>query len=168
VIQFVGDLRQVGCFSPATPVSSTNKTDRHDITEILLKVSLNTITLILTFISKYATGAILQNTRIDLHNLFNIRCLLYLFSSFLFWRYTNIWRHPVWSYIRIHIFNWPINDEPTKSSGIKAVVELFVRLVNIFNCLAKMNELCCLVLFDIRILITLLVSLNSSYLTECC
>ena len=28
-------------FSPGTPVSSTNKTDRHDITEILLKVALN-------------------------------------------------------------------------------------------------------------------------------
>jgi hypothetical protein len=33
-------------FSPGTPVSSTNKTDCHDITEILLKVALNTITLI--------------------------------------------------------------------------------------------------------------------------
>ena len=30
-------------FSPGTPVSSTNKTDRHDITEILLKGVLNTI-----------------------------------------------------------------------------------------------------------------------------
>ena len=30
-------------FSPGTPVSSPNKTDRHDITEILLKVALNTI-----------------------------------------------------------------------------------------------------------------------------
>jgi hypothetical protein len=29
----------------STPVSSTNKTDDHDITEILLKVSLNTINL---------------------------------------------------------------------------------------------------------------------------
>ena len=28
-----------------TPVSSTNKTDCHDITELLLKVALNTITL---------------------------------------------------------------------------------------------------------------------------
>jgi len=28
-----------------TPVSSTNKTDRHNITEILLKVALNTIIL---------------------------------------------------------------------------------------------------------------------------
>jgi hypothetical protein len=32
-------------FSPAAPVSSTNKTDRHDITEILLKVALNTTSL---------------------------------------------------------------------------------------------------------------------------
>ena len=31
-------------FSPGTSVSYTNKTDRHDITEILLKVVLNTIT----------------------------------------------------------------------------------------------------------------------------
>jgi hypothetical protein len=31
--------------SPGIPVSSTNKTDRHDKTEILLKVALNTITL---------------------------------------------------------------------------------------------------------------------------
>ena len=31
-------------FSPGSLVSSTNKTDRHDITEILLKVVLNTIT----------------------------------------------------------------------------------------------------------------------------
>ena len=30
-------------FSLGTPVSSTNKTDRQDITEILLKVALNTI-----------------------------------------------------------------------------------------------------------------------------
>ena len=30
-------------FSPDPPVSSTNKTDLHDITEILLKVALNTI-----------------------------------------------------------------------------------------------------------------------------
>ena len=33
-------------FSPGTPVSSTNKTDHHNINEVLLKVALNTITLI--------------------------------------------------------------------------------------------------------------------------
>ena len=32
VIKFVSDLRQVGGFLPSTPFSSTNKTDRHDIT----------------------------------------------------------------------------------------------------------------------------------------
>ena len=31
-------------FSPGTPVSSPNKTDRHDIIEISLKVALDTIT----------------------------------------------------------------------------------------------------------------------------
>jgi hypothetical protein len=41
VIKFVSDLRQAGGVSP---VSSTNKSDRQDITEILLKVVLNTIT----------------------------------------------------------------------------------------------------------------------------
>jgi hypothetical protein len=30
-------------FSPGTPISSTNRIDRHDIAEILLKVALNTI-----------------------------------------------------------------------------------------------------------------------------
>ena len=30
-------------FSPGTPVSSSNKTDHHDIIQILLKVALNTI-----------------------------------------------------------------------------------------------------------------------------
>jgi hypothetical protein len=43
VIKFVSDLRQVDGFSPGPPVSSTNKTDRYDITEILLKVALKTI-----------------------------------------------------------------------------------------------------------------------------
>ena len=37
-------------FPPGTPVSSTSKTDRHDIAEILLKVALNTINLTLTLL----------------------------------------------------------------------------------------------------------------------
>ena len=43
-IKFVIDLRQVVCFSPRTPVFSTNKSDRHDIAEILLKIAVNIIT----------------------------------------------------------------------------------------------------------------------------
>ena len=41
------ELQQIGGFLrvvSGTPVSSTNKIDCHDITEILLKVALNTIT----------------------------------------------------------------------------------------------------------------------------
>jgi hypothetical protein len=45
MIKFVSDLQQVWWFSPGTQVSSTNITDHHDITEILLKVELNTIIL---------------------------------------------------------------------------------------------------------------------------
>jgi hypothetical protein len=50
MIKFVSDLRQSVVFS-GTPVSSTNKTDSHDLTEILLKVVFNTITLTQTTIS---------------------------------------------------------------------------------------------------------------------
>ena len=44
-IRFVSDLRQVCGFFSGTPVSSTSKTDCHHITEILLKVAINTINL---------------------------------------------------------------------------------------------------------------------------
>jgi hypothetical protein len=36
-------------FFPGTPVSSTNKSDRHDIAEILLKVVLKTILNLTTY-----------------------------------------------------------------------------------------------------------------------
>ena len=49
VIKFVSDLGQFGGFL-RTPIYSTNKTDRHDIIEILLlKVALNTINQIKPF-----------------------------------------------------------------------------------------------------------------------
>jgi hypothetical protein len=40
VIKFTSCLPLDRCFSPGTPVSSTTKTGRHDIAEILLKVEL--------------------------------------------------------------------------------------------------------------------------------
>ena len=39
MLKFVSDLWQVGGFLRVSPVSSSNKTDRHDITEILLKIT---------------------------------------------------------------------------------------------------------------------------------
>ena len=45
MIHFVSDLWQVCGFLWVLPVSSTNKTDHYDITEILLNVALTTITI---------------------------------------------------------------------------------------------------------------------------
>jgi len=45
MIKFVSDLLHVSGFSRVLLISSTNKTDRHHITEILLKMGLNTINL---------------------------------------------------------------------------------------------------------------------------
>jgi hypothetical protein len=49
-VEIPQDYKQVKYVAKVTcgrsVVSSTNKTDRHDITEILLKVALNTLTLI--------------------------------------------------------------------------------------------------------------------------
>ena len=63
VIKFVSDMREVDGFlrilrfSLGSPVFSANKTDFHDITEILLKVALNTITLTLSLkIAKRGTS----------------------------------------------------------------------------------------------------------------
>ena len=50
-------------FYPGPPVSSTNNIDHRDITEILLKVALNTITITLTI------GSLLFAT----HSVFSIR-----------------------------------------------------------------------------------------------
>jgi hypothetical protein len=44
VIKFVSDLRQVGGFPRLLWFPPTKKTDRHDIAEILLKVTLTTTT----------------------------------------------------------------------------------------------------------------------------
>ena len=52
VIKVVRDLRQIGNLSPGTLASSTNKSDRHDITELLLKVAFNTIPLTLILINE--------------------------------------------------------------------------------------------------------------------
>jgi hypothetical protein len=42
-MKFASDLRQVSCFLRVLPVSSTNKTDRQNITEILLNMESKTI-----------------------------------------------------------------------------------------------------------------------------
>jgi hypothetical protein len=72
---------QVGGFSLGTPISSTNKNDRHDITEILLKVSLSTITLTPYFL--FYIAEILLKVALNTKNQINQNPILYVsFISF--------------------------------------------------------------------------------------
>ena len=50
-------LASVWWFSPGTPLSFTNKTDCHNITEILLKVALSRDRMVVGFITTYAISA---------------------------------------------------------------------------------------------------------------
>jgi hypothetical protein len=61
VIKLINDLLQVCGFSS---VSSTNKIDRHDITEILLKVAINTI-LTLTISNPNILNIVLKVYRLE-------------------------------------------------------------------------------------------------------
>jgi len=88
-VQFLYCGRSV-VFSQGTPVSSTNKADCHDITEILLKVALNTIkqTYDLTS-SKYGIFAQINDNMNQLQN--------YVFGEFQdCCRQEN---NPVWKHV---------------------------------------------------------------------
>ena len=66
VIKFVSDLRQVVGFLRVLRFPLKYKTDRHDMTEILLKVALNIITLTLTlplYQTQLSYSSIMFNTR---------------------------------------------------------------------------------------------------------
>ena len=96
-IQNENDLRQIRWFSP---VSSANKTDRHDIIEILLKVALKTITLTrITMNNKYGDGRSGCHTNGEwraLKNYFFLLCY-----RFLSW----YWIKALMGYIYKHHFN---------------------------------------------------------------
>ena len=75
-------------FSQGTLVSSTNKTDSHDITEILLKVALNTITITISGIIKYAQSQKIENQKLLSCRFFSFvmipysSCFFGVFSTF--------------------------------------------------------------------------------------
>jgi hypothetical protein len=78
-------------FSPGTPFSSTNKTDCHDITEILLKVALNTMTL---------TPLLLVNLIFEWHVwYFSISCNAAK-------RHFPIYSYQFFNHGKLLIFNW--------------------------------------------------------------
>jgi hypothetical protein len=81
--------------SPATPVFSTNKTDRHDITEILLKVALNTITITFSLpfsVTVHLPGELISIIAIDSLSLSDnsqlVRLDMVISSSLEFYKYT--------------------------------------------------------------------------------
>ena len=64
-------------FSLGTPVSSTNKTDCHEITEILLKVALSTIALALTphILSASTSSCELSKRMVNtINHIFSLHC----------------------------------------------------------------------------------------------
>ena len=67
-------------FSPNTPVSSTNKADRHDITEILLKLALDTTTF--PNINNLVFGEVYNHTTICDQVCFNDMCQVSGFHRF--------------------------------------------------------------------------------------
>jgi len=95
VIKFVSNLWQVCVFSDIA-VSSTNKTDRHDIAKILLKVALYTInpntvsnmsTCIYSFLVKYKKFVIPQHWcdsiyKVKGHLLIRLKCLIYYYFQY--------------------------------------------------------------------------------------
>jgi hypothetical protein len=83
-VNAVSDCGRSVVFSGYSPVSYTNKTNHHDITEILLKVVLNTITLIL-FLNQFC------NIIID-----RSRCLEWVINKSYFIPLT--YQGPWWSY----------------------------------------------------------------------
>ena len=68
-----------GWFSPYTPVSSTNKTDRHDITEILLNVTLN----IINQTKKYIIHDCFNNFSQSLSNAYSMRIMYFEWLCFI-------------------------------------------------------------------------------------
>jgi hypothetical protein len=62
-----------------TPISSTNKTDRHDITEILLKVTLSTI-------NSNLLSQPMSETKIEFYYFCKMLFQLYRGGQFYWWR----------------------------------------------------------------------------------
>ena len=71
--------------SMVSPVSSTNKTDHHDTTEILLKMALHTVALTLTQDCHICAWSGLVGSCCSLCSVLSTRSLWVSYLSFLFW-----------------------------------------------------------------------------------
>ena len=120
-----------------SPISSVNKTDRHDITEILLKVALNTITLtpnIRSMISLYYITGLVSSVFIIKSETHNSRIL----SSLI--RQTNLLQDgknrlsksnsSPW----VHVHRGHLQKKPTKNPKVEWVVD---HTLATFSCYAR-------------------------------
>jgi hypothetical protein len=73
--------------SPGTLISSSNKTDCHDITQILLKVALNTVTLTLVLIHRCSYSPFQLNlfTAIEKNYPWGTQLMLYFHVMYKWW-----------------------------------------------------------------------------------
>ena len=83
VIKFDNYSRQVWWFPPGTTIYSNKNTDVHDITKLLLKVALDTITITLTllyYLARYTNKHKIQHIYIELmqRNVLLINVIIYL------------------------------------------------------------------------------------------
>ena len=83
MIKFVSDLTTGRWFSLGTSVSSTNETDHHNITEILLKVALHIITLPPTQTGLGSMDTLVYVT-LHCHTYLNYELILYYFTYLLY------------------------------------------------------------------------------------
>jgi hypothetical protein len=151
-------------FSLGPPVSSTNKTDRHDITEILLKVALNTI--------KQTNKLLCLDCRLFCLGVMFYLCYLYLF------KYTGVRHdfHVRWCscHLKVTWQVWHVEQElltllgnlssPPVLSGVHVAWSLVFCVMfyrSLFVLLSFLLWLLyCFFFFDLRLLITPLVSSN--------
>jgi hypothetical protein len=87
-------------FSSGTPASSTTKTGRHDIAEILLKVALSTINQIII----YSTGLNCDRHKFDIYDIIMLRV------SFC----SNIWYYNILAYYLGSIFAYYLDPLDTQ------------------------------------------------------
>ena len=129
-------------------VFSTNKTDCHDITEILLKMALNTITLT-PVLYHLTSGNVLY------HGLYN----LHSFCAFL-WNYS----HLIW-YSRVCAYGfYPTRIAANKDTTEQRVPNGYREVINLIvlwsSCLNLYPSLLCTCMFTTNIIMTCMSLIN--------
>jgi len=103
VIKFISDLRQVGGFFWVLCFSFTKKTDRHDITEILLKVTLITINQPTSILNTFHALSVWPTTdHVLIHSNHDMLVNSYENCCFRFFPYLIY----VYNITQIYLLNW--------------------------------------------------------------